>query len=134
MKKSLFLSQGILQQFIGIGGLICGIMMIMDPSGRLMQMPLSLLHGSPFNNFLIPGIILFLVNGAGTMFAGILSFRRSRYAGFAGVFFGSGLVIWIVVQVMMIGLGHWLQPFYLGLGLIEVIFGLIMHVQVKRPV
>jgi hypothetical protein len=44
----------------GIGG---GITLVLSPSGEMMQMPLSMLDGSPFNSFLIPGLILLLVLG-----------------------------------------------------------------------
>lgn len=41
----------------------------------------------------------------------------------AGVFFGVGLMIWIFVQVSMIGGGHWLQYSYFFLGLLETLVG-----------
>ena len=31
--------------------------------------------------------------------------------------FGLALMIWITVQVLMVGLGAWLQPLYFGVGL-----------------
>jgi hypothetical protein len=49
--------------FQGISGLFGGIALIIDPTGELLQMPLSMLDGSPFDTFLIPGIILFLILG-----------------------------------------------------------------------
>jgi hypothetical protein len=123
MKKAIYLSEGILQFFIGLGAVVCGIMMVLKPDGSLMHMPLSMLQGSPFKDFLIPGTILLLVNGCGNLFAGVLSFRRYPLAGFAGIFFGMGLMIWIFVQVSMIGGGHWLQNLYFSLGIIEVLLG-----------
>jgi hypothetical protein len=32
--------------------------------------------------------------------------------------FGLALMVWIVVQVLMVGLGAWLQPFYFAAGLV----------------
>ncbi|MCX6254898.1 MAG: hypothetical protein NTV31_10545 [Bacteroidia bacterium] len=37
--------------------------MIISPTGELLRMPLSNLGSSPFSNFLVPGIILFLIIG-----------------------------------------------------------------------
>jgi len=123
MKKAVYITEGVLQQFIGIGAFLSGILMMINPDGSAFQMPLSMLKGSPFTDFFLPGLILCIVNGAGNITAGILSFRKHKLAGFAGIFFGSGLVIWIFVQVSMIGGGHWLQNLYFTLGFIELILG-----------
>ena len=47
----------------GIGALYGGYQLITDPTGSKMQIPLSFLENSPFNDYLIPGIVLFIVNG-----------------------------------------------------------------------
>ena len=65
MKRTVFLVQGILQMMIGVGALASGALMVAATDGRIMQLPLDMLKGSPFQNFLIPGIILFLVHGVG---------------------------------------------------------------------
>ena len=124
-------SEGILQFFIALGAIGAGIMMILKPDGSMMHMPLSMLKGSPFGDFLVPGLILFIVNGLGSVFAGVLSFRKSKVAAFAGIFFGMGLMIWIFVQVNMIGGGHWLQYLYFFLGLIEILLGFAIR-EVER--
>jgi hypothetical protein len=123
MKKIIYISEGILQIFIGFGAVVCGFLMIINPDGSILNMPLSILNGSPFQNYLIPGLILLTVNGLGNMYSGILSFRKHKYAGFTGIIFGMGLMIWIFVQVSMIGGGHWLQYLYFVLGLIETLLG-----------
>ncbi|MEO2206617.1 hypothetical protein ABGV42_23160 [Paenibacillus pabuli] len=53
----------LLQGFLGIGAIVGGGGLIIDPSGSLLHMPNSLLEHSPFGNFLFPGIILLLVLG-----------------------------------------------------------------------
>lgn len=54
--------------FLGLGAIGGGAVLIISPSGKLMGMPLAMLDTSPFSNFLIPGIILFLVLGLLPMF------------------------------------------------------------------
>ncbi|MBN2103506.1 hypothetical protein JW835_05640 [bacterium] len=44
MKKRLFIIQGIIQFFVGIGAVICGILFMLFPSGQVLGMPLSLLE------------------------------------------------------------------------------------------
>jgi hypothetical protein len=82
-----------------------------------------MLQGSPFKSFLLPGIILFVVNGLGQGLVAVLTFRGHRFAGTALQIAGGSLVIWIFTQVSMIGGGHWLQNLYFGLGMAELVLG-----------
>ena len=132
MKKSLFVTQGIIQIFVSIGALICGALMVLFPSGKILQLPQDLLKGSPFNNFIIPGIILFVVNGIGQLVAGLLTFRRHPLAGYAGAVFGMGLMIWIFVQVSMIGGGNLLQYIYFFIGIVETVLAFLIHDRLLR--
>ncbi len=86
-----------------------------------------MLDGSPFHNFLVPGIILLFVNGVGQLAAGYLTFRRHVLAGYAGGAFGLGLIIWIFVQVSMIGGGHILQYGYFFLGIAETALAIVIQ-------
>jgi hypothetical protein len=127
MKRIAFLTEGVLQVFIGVGAVASGALLVIAPDGRAMQMPLDMLSGSPFGSFLIPGLILFLVHGVGNIVSAILCFRMRRIAAFSGMLFGFALIIWIYVQVTMIGGGHWLQYLYFVFGLVLVILGVAMR-------
>jgi len=119
MIKMLFFSQGILQLFVALGALVAGAMFIFEPSGRLLQAPLAMLKGTPFSNYLLPGIILFCVNGLGQAAAGILTLRRDARAGIIGGVFGLGLTIWLFVQVTLIGGGYLIQNVFFAIGIVE---------------
>jgi len=117
--RLLFVTLGVIQVLVAIGAVVSGTMLIMYPSGELLHAPLEMLKGSPFTNFLLPGIILFLVNGVGQLIAGVITFRRHPQTALIGAIFGIGLMIWIFVQVSMIGGGHLLQYIYFFIGVIE---------------
>jgi hypothetical protein len=119
MNAFVFRFLGIIQCFVGLGALVSGGMLIHDSTGALLQMTPDMLKGTPFTSFLIPGIILFAVNGLGQIAGGVLSFRKHRLTGLVAAVFGLGLIIWIFVQVNMIGGGHWLQYTYFGFGVAE---------------
>lgn len=53
----------LLQFLLGVSAVICGALFIYAPDGSIIQIPLSQLDGSPFQNFLIPGVILCLFVG-----------------------------------------------------------------------
>jgi len=57
-------------------------------SGALVQTPPGLLRNSPLSTYLVPGIILFTVNGLGQAAAGYLTWKRHRHAGLVGDVFG----------------------------------------------
>jgi len=123
-KKRLIISLGILQIFIGIGALPAGLLLVIDPSGEMMNMPLEMLAGSPFPNFLVPGLFLLAVNGIGNIIGAVVTFRRHRWAGLVAMGLGAFLVAWIIIQVWIVKPPiHWLQALYFVLGLIELALG-----------
>jgi hypothetical protein len=133
MKRAAYLAEGALQALIGVGAVICGALLVIAPDGRYLQMPADMLRGSPFATFLIPGLILFLVNGVGNIASAVLCFRTHRLGGFTGLLFGFGLIIWLFVQVNLIGGGSWLQYLYFVLGILVLLLGIaIRELERKR--
>jgi hypothetical protein len=133
-----------LYAFQGISATPSGLVLVVDPTGGLMQMPLAMLAGSPFSNYLIPGLILCIGLGFGAFFmlvsllalpkwefAQRLSpFAEEHWTLAASLAFGTALMIWIAVQVLMVGLGTFLQPLYFGVGL--AIFLLTLVAPMRR--
>ena len=89
--------------FQGLSGLYGGGVLVWDPTGALLQMPLSLLEGSPFATYRIPGLILFTVLGIGPLVVAVGLWRRQVWAWYGAVAVSGGLLIWIAVQVWMVG-------------------------------
>lgn len=116
----------IIEFFHGLSGLAGGYGLIADPSAASLGMELSWLEGTPFNNYLIPGIVLLVFNGLGNTIAAILSLRKNKYLNGVAVFFGFGMMIWIASQVLWIGYKDFLQPLYFTTGLVQVLLGLIL--------
>jgi hypothetical protein len=115
------------QLFIGVGALYGGGGLVADPSGAILGMPLALLAGSPFDDFLVPGLTLLLVNGVGSLVGAALALARVRWAGALAMALGAFLAAWIVLQVLWIGPIAWLQPLMLGSGLVEAALGWQAH-------
>ncbi len=117
--------------FQGIAATPSGLLLVLDPTGGRLQLPLEFLENTPFPDYLIPGLILSIVLGLGAFFVAIclltlpawgwadrLKVVKGRHWTWtAAAAFGLGLMIWIAVQVGMLGLGIWLQPFIFGIGL-----------------
>lgn len=102
MKTFLKAASIILLLFNGFGAVYGGGSLILHPDGSGLQMPLEILKASPFKDFFIPGIVLFVVNGLGSFFAFItLLLKWPRHYLFV---MGEGIVLcgWILVQIIMI--------------------------------
>jgi hypothetical protein len=127
-KKSIVIALGILQIFIGIGAVPVGFMFMVDPTGASLGFPLEWLADTLFQNYLVPGIFLFTVNGIGSLMGAFLTLRRDPSANLAAVGLGVFLMAWIVVQVITFGPPpHWLQILYFVLGAVELLLGRRMN-------
>lgn len=115
---------GLLQTFIALTALAGGFMFVKDPSGAAMGFHVSMLEGSIFPNYLIPGLFLFLVNGLGSLIGALLSFTKKRSAGPAAIVLGATLLAWLVIQVIAIRAINWVQGLYFVLGLAELALGM----------
>jgi hypothetical protein len=111
MQRNLRITAITLLLINSIGALWGGAGLIYDPSGEFMQMPLDFLTHSPFNSYLIPGIILFTVNGLMCLAAAILTIRKWSYHPQLIILQGALLAGWLSVQIIMI------QVFYAPLHL-----------------
>ncbi|MED4052848.1 hypothetical protein P4654_01570 [Niallia taxi] len=58
---------------VGISAVATGIGLVFQPNGSTLGMSVELLAESPFQSFLIPGILLFIIIGLASFFGVILS-------------------------------------------------------------
>ena len=75
-----------------------------------LNVPIEWLEGSPFANYFIPGLILFVVVGGSCLTAAIAVLKHHRLARKAAIAAGTIMFIWIMVQVLVIGYVSWMQP------------------------
>ncbi|MFZ4522203.1 MAG: hypothetical protein ACOYNC_10880 [Bacteroidales bacterium] len=111
-----------------LGGLYGGLSLVLSPTGAMMKMPVSMLEGSPFGTFLVPGFILLLVLGVlpGILAYALISLPAWRWPDLLNIYkgihwawtytlyLGIMLVIWILVEIM------WIDH-----DILQTIFGLI---------
>jgi len=98
-----------------------------DPSGSVIKLPTEILKNSPFPNFFVPGLILFVVLGLGSLFTSILVILKIRGYPFLTIFMGFALSIWISVQMLMIRDVHYLHIIYGLIGIILIILGILLR-------
>jgi hypothetical protein len=122
---------------LGLNGLAGGIGLFGDPSGQAIGFPLDWLENTPFNSYLIPGIILFIVLGVFPLVVmvllhfkpnwlvmrGLESLTHEHWSWLASLTVGSAAVIWIVVQFLMLGVRY---PVQIGLELVVITLGIVI--------
>jgi hypothetical protein len=60
----------------GVSALAAGYAFMADPSGKTLGMTTAYLRHSPFNNFFIPGIALFLIIGLMSVIISVIALSR----------------------------------------------------------
>ncbi|MDD3823837.1 MAG: hypothetical protein PHN93_08850 [Sphaerochaetaceae bacterium] len=104
----------------GVGALAGGYACIAEPHAPL-GAPVSMLEGSVFDSFLIPGIVLFVLFGIGNLLGWFSLLRRYRWYGYLGGVLGGAMVIWIVVQVIIISAITFLHLLFFGIGMFQAV-------------
>jgi len=92
-----------LEIFLSVGALGGGGALMLGPKGEIVPLPVAALAGSPFETYFAPGLILFCVLGLGPLLAAALAWRRHPLAPVAAVAVGASLLIWLVVEITIVG-------------------------------
>ncbi|MBN1409756.1 MAG: hypothetical protein JW969_02855 [Spirochaetales bacterium] len=94
-------------------------------------MPKSWLTGSPFDSFLVPGIILAVIVGGTNLAAAVMEIKKLRFAPEASAVAGFGLQIWIYAEIYIIRESAWLQTVYFVTGTLILIL-VFLRFRVKK--
>lgn len=123
MKTLLKAIAGLLLLINGVGALCGGGGLMAYPDGSGLGMPLSMLRHTPFVDFLLPGIILFVANGLCSLAVLAALLFKHKYYPWLVIAQGAVLMGWIVIQVGMIQGVHLLHWLFGGIGLVLVVCG-----------
>jgi len=104
--------------WLGIGALAGGIALVTRPDGGTMGFETSILAGSPFGDFLVPGLILGGLFGVGSLVVAAMGLRHLPSAPLLAFGIGCGQMIWIVVQLAIIQTVSFLHPLMFATGLV----------------
>lgn len=129
---------------LALGALAGGAALMLDPRGEIISLPVEMLAGTPFSTYLVPGALLFTFLGAYPALAAyglarrpgwalperINLFHGTHWVWAASLAAGGIPILWIAVQMLMLGYISVLQPFYVAWGM--AIIGLTLLPQVQR--
>lgn len=124
--------------FIAIGAFFGGITMLIDPSGKLMQMDKMLPYFQVlpfakylFQDFVFSGIALIIVNGITNSIATILIIKNKKTGYILSFVFGITLMLWICIQFYIFPINFMDVAFFI-LGLIQFVVGFASFVFFKQ--
>jgi len=121
--------------FQAISAIPAGFSLIFDPSGNNLGLPIEMLKHSPFSNYLIPGLFLFIVLGIFPMitFYGLIKKNKFKLAKKINLYkeyhwswtfshyLGLLLILWINMQLFFIREFSMLHFIYAMLGVLIIV-------------
>ena len=121
-----------------VGAFYGGIGLISDPSGASVGLAPELLSKSPFSDYLVPGIVLLVING---IFCSLVFIATSlTWKGYEKLLIIQGLLLttWIVIQMLMINTIYFLHFILGGAGVFFLFAGLMLlkhqeHINTREP-
>ncbi len=126
-----------------IGAIYGGISLMNDPSGESIRLSITLLQGTVFSSFLIPGIVLFLLLGFFPLFLifplifkpnwpiinGLNIYKSYHWSWTYSMYTGIMLSIWINIQIILLSTGSVIQEAFGLFGIFIVILTLMPNVK-----
>lgn len=92
-----------------------GIALIIDPTGKIIGLPLSLLSGIPLpiHDFFLPGLWLAIVYGIGFALTTYFLYTRKSFARSLAAFLGLVWLGWITFEMIFIGPSFFIAVWYI---------------------
>ena len=100
---------------------VTGLLMITYPDGSALHLSTSLLDGTVFKDFLVPGILLVLTVGSVNLLAVFHLIQKDSFRYNRAMMGGVLVCCWIIGQVIVIGVISWFQMILLLAGLMIIL-------------
>lgn len=108
----------VLTSFITLTALPAGMLLMLQPDGSSLELSMSLLTGTPFHDFFIPGLVLALIVGGCSLVSLFLIMTNNSQAYKIALTGGVVLILWIIGELILMPYYHWLQGLYLAIGIL----------------
>ncbi|MBI5538667.1 MAG: hypothetical protein HY951_01305 [Bacteroidia bacterium] len=129
--KKYYIILGIIQVVIAICFIVVGIVIEVNTSIFLTN-KLHFISNFSYPFFFIPDHFILAFHGIGNLIGAFFSFMRFNFTGKLGVFLGTLLFLWIIIQIIIIGLISFMQPLLIAIGFVEAILGYTIYKKLKK--
>jgi hypothetical protein len=103
----------------GAAGLAGGVLLAVRPDGSLLRADPSVLAGTPFSDWRVPGVLLAGLVGGGFLVTGWWAWRDHRYARELSMLAGAGLIAFEAAELAWIGFQP-LEAVFAAVGVITI--------------
>ena len=97
--------------FVALTALGGGAALLAAPDGSVLALPTTLLAGSPFHDYRIPGLLLAGVVGLANLAAAVLIGRRHRRGAPVAFVAGGALAVFVVTEMLLL---RTIEPLHVG--------------------
>jgi hypothetical protein len=115
-----------LELFTFITAIFGGLGLVLS-NGAALLLPLSMLDGSPFRSYLVPGLLLIFLIGGTQLAAALVLLRNRHYWSELTVLAGLALIIWLFMQLYWLRTTSILQIFYFLIALAELVLTFLYY-------
>jgi hypothetical protein len=123
MKKTYQILACILLFFNGAGAVYGGSHLVAFPDGSSLHLPAEFLKHSPFENYFIPGLVLFIALGLFSFFIFAAMLFSLPNAPVLTTIEGIIVTGWILIQLLMVREFSYLQAVFVITGLLMIYLG-----------
>ena len=115
-----------LELFTGVTALAGGALLTVRPDGSLLRADPSVLAGTPFSDWRVPGVLLATLVGGGFLLTGWWTRRNHRHARELSLFAGTGLIAFETAELAWLGFQP-LEAVFAVVGVVTVTLAWRMH-------
>ena len=114
----------ILSSIVAVLATLIGFMMMTVPDGNMINVNVSILKSTSFQDFRVPGVILFLTVGLSNLLAVFYLFVNYKSKFNWSIIGGVLLITWVITQFILIETSRWFDVIALTIGVLIVFISL----------
>ena len=112
--------------FNGIGALYGGWHLMNQPDGTSIELSSDWLKHTPFENYFIPGLVLFIANGIFSFMVLLAILLKNTYYPWLVMIQGAILTGWLIIQMLMIQTVYFLHFIMGSVGILLLVTGWLL--------
>ncbi|MBK9727796.1 MAG: hypothetical protein IPO86_06715 [Saprospiraceae bacterium] len=126
MNRFLKIFAALLLLFNGLGAIYGGWNLMLHPDGSSIQLSMEWLKYSNFENYFIPGLVLFIANGVFSLLAFMVLVLNLKNFHWLIILQGVILCGWIFIQILLIQNVYFLHYIMVGVGIFLIGIGYLL--------
>jgi hypothetical protein len=122
--KAIRITLVIVLALVSVNALLAGYSFMSDPGGNGLGISTERLKYSPFRDYFIPGLVLFVANGLFNCAAAFMVVFKHKHYPLAVFIQGIILSGWIIVQIMFLREFNFLHLLFIAIGSLLIFLGI----------